>query len=325
MRLQTNRIQGRPRGSAMLMVLWGMMLMAMAVGGLVLYMRDGVLDDVDEAKAFQARLLAESGLALAFHPNLKKSDPLLRQQVSPLKRYEVKSTTEGSRVAINQIAAKADVHDSCRRLFILWGLDPEKSGILADSLKDWVDADDRVSPLGAEDGHYLLRGAPDFPINGPFGHLDEMLFVRGMPELARRKPDWRRYFTLYGDGLIDINEASAELLEIVCEVPRPQAEMGVLFRLGPDLLADTEDDELYEDYERFQEALGLSRWDFAKIEPRLTLNHPIRRVVSTGQAGDYRVSLTAIVGPGLHLIEEKHHRPARTSEEDELSRDPQSP
>ncbi len=293
----------------MLMVLWGMMIMAMAVGGLVLYMRRSVLEDVDAAKAFQARLLAESGIALAFHPNLKRNDPLLHQQVSDVKRYDVKVSTEGARIAINQIAMKESVQDICRRLFIVWGLNPEKSGILADSLKDWVDADDRVSPLGAEDEHYTLRGAPQFPANGPFRHLDELLFVRGMVDLARRKPDWRDYFTLHGDGLIDVNEASSEMLEVVCEVTRAQADAVVLLRRGPDTEANTEDDEPFEDFDDVQEALGLSNWDFEDIEPRLTMSHPIRRVVSKGRAGDFEVILTAIVGPGVNLLEEQHVSP----------------
>jgi hypothetical protein len=289
----------------MLMVLWGMMIMAMAVGGLILYMRRSVLEDVDDAKAFEARLLAESGLALAFHPSLKPNDPLLHQQVSSVKRYDVAVTTEGARIAINQIAAKPEVHDMCRRLFILWGIDPEKSGIVADSLKDWVDADDAVSPLGAEGEHYTLRGAVNFPGNAPFGHLDEMLFVRGMADVARWRPNWRDVFTLHGNGLIDVNQASSELLEVVCEVTRAQADALVLLRRGPDTLPRTEDDEPFTDFDLVQETLGLSRWDFEDIEPRLTLNHPIRRVTSTGQAGDFRVVLTAVVGGGVNVIEEE--------------------
>ncbi len=303
------------------MVLWGMMVMAMAVGGLILYMRRSVLEDVDAAKAFEARLLAESGLALAFHPGLEGNDPLLRQQVTSEKRYDVKVSTEGARIAINQIAANAQVHDLCRRLFILWGLDPEKSGVVADSLKDWVDADDRVSPLGAEDQHYTLRGAPEFPGNGPFAHLDEMLFVWGMADVARWRSNWREYFTLHGDGRIDVNQASSELLEVTCEVTRAQADLLVLLRRGPDALPSTEDDEPFEDFEAVQEALGISNWDFEDIEPRLTLQHPVRRVVSTGRAGDFQVILTAVVGPGVNQIEEERVSGSIGALAVELSRD----
>ncbi|MGY8689219.1 MAG: hypothetical protein ACKVHP_15970, partial [Verrucomicrobiales bacterium] len=59
-----------------------------------------------------------------------------------------------------------------------------------------------------------------------------------------------------------------------------------------------------------QDALGLSRWDFRDVEPRLTLMHPIRRVMSIGQAGDFRQALTAILGPGLDLIKEHQASPS---------------
>lgn len=289
----------------MLMVLWGIMIMGMAVGGLVLYMRRSVLEDVDAAKAFEARLLAESGVTLAFHPTIKRNDPLLHQQVSAVKRYDVSVTTEGSRIAVNQVATNPAVHEYCQKLFILWGLNPESAGIIADSLKDWIDADDEVSPLGAEDEHYTLRGALDFPRNRPFQHLDEMVFVRGMHEVARRKPNWKDSFTLYGNGLIDVNEASSEMLEVVCGVTRAETDALVLLRRGPDTIPHTEDDEPFTSMRDVGQALGMSRWDFADIVDRLTLAHPVKRVISTGRAGDFEVTLTAIVGPGVNVMEER--------------------
>ncbi len=312
------------RASAMLMVLWGMMIMAMAVGGLITYMRGSVLEDVDAAKAFEARLLAQSGIVLGLHPDIKKSDPLLRQQVSVLKRYEVKVSSLGARIAINQVAVNPNIRDYCRKLFILWALDPEKAGILTDSLVDWVDADDEISPLGAEEAHYTLRGAPQFPRNQGFRHLDEMLFVRGMHELARKKANWKDYFTLHGNGIIDVNEASAELLEVVCDVTRAQTDLLVLQRRGPDTIENTEDDEPYTEFSAVQEALGLSRWDFADVLPRLALSHPIRRVESTGHAGDASIRLIATVGPGINLIEEQQASPSG-SLAFELSRDEGAP
>ena len=309
MRMRLSRPRS-DRASAMLMVLWGMMIMAMAVGGLITYMRGSVLEDIDSAKAFEARLLAQSGVELGLHPDIKKNDPLLRQQVSAVKRYEVKVSTLGARLAINQIAVNENIRDSSRRLFILWGLDPEKAGILTDSLVDWVDADDEVSPLGAEEAHYTLRGAPQFPRNQGFRHVDEMLFVRGMHELARRKANWKDYFTLHGDGLIDVNEASSELLEVVCDVTRAQTDLLVLQRNGADTLENTEDDEPYTEFGSVQEALGLSKWDFEDVLPRLTLAHPIRRIESTGYAGDSAIRLIAIVGAGMNLISEEQASPS---------------
>lgn len=307
----------KQRGSAILMVLWGMMVMTMAVGGLIQYMRSGVLQDVQTSKEFQARLLAESGIALALHPKVGKNDPVLKQRVSSVRSYDVTLTTEGARIAINQIVTKEQIHNYCVKLFIIWGIDPEKSGIAADSLRDWVDADDSLSPFGAEGEFYALRGSPQYPRNIPFRHLDEMLFVRGMRDIAQRKPNWRDYFTLHGDGLIDVNEASSELIEIVCEVARPQADQLVLQRYGPDLVAGNEDDEPYDDLDDVEQILGISRWEFARVMPRLTLKHPIRRIVSRGQAGDLHKTITAIVGPGVRILEERQLAPPMEPEKEE--------
>lgn len=297
------------RGSAILMVMWGMMVMALAVGGLIHYMRSGVLEDVQASKEFQARLLAESGLVLASHAKVKKNDPILKQRVSHVRGYEVHVTTEGARIAVNQLAAKPELQEYCRRLFIIWGLDPEKAGVATDSLRDWIDTNDRLSPLGAESEYYTLRGSPQYPRNRPFQHIDEMLLVRGMREIAQRKWNWRDYFTLHGDGLIDVNVANSELLEVVCEVARPQADQLVLQRHGPDLIPGTEDDEPYTNMRELPEILGIASYEFRRIAPRLTLAHPIRRITSRGQAGDLSKTIIAIMGPGIHIVEERKLAP----------------
>ena len=91
----------------------------------------------------------------------------------------------------------------------------------------------------------------------------------------------------------------------------------MLQRYGPDLIAGNEDDEPYEDLDDVEEILGVSQWEFRDIEPRLTLKHPIQRVVSRGQAGDFHKAITAIVGPGLKIIQEHQLAPPIEPEEEE--------
>ncbi|NCF90894.1 MAG: hypothetical protein GWQ05_08035, partial [Verrucomicrobiaceae bacterium] len=110
----------------------------------------------------------------------------------------------------------------------------------------------------------------------------------------------------------------------VCDVTRAQTDLLVLQRRGPDTIENTEDDEPYTEFSAVQEALGLSRWDFADVLPRLALNHPIRRVESTGHAGNAAIRLIATVGPGINLIEEQRASPSG-SLAFELSRDEGAP
>lgn len=297
------------------MVLWGIMLMAMVIIGLIAYVRTGVGDDISANKEFHARMMAESGLVVGRHAQVGPYDPLLRQQLSQSRGYEVEVTTEGGRIAINQIAANSDIKEYCQRLFELWRLDAAQAATAADSLKDWVDPDDKVSVHGAEEEFYTIRGSPDYPKNAPFQHIDEMLLVRGMEEVSRRKSNWRDSFTLYGSGLIDVNEASAEMLEIVCQVPPDQAQRVVLERFGPDGVRGTKDDTPLTSFRPVREALSLNRDEFAKIVGRLTLKHPIRRIMSRGRAGDFVKTLLAIEGAGINLIREED-RNAVTWEKD---------
>lgn len=293
------------RGSSILMVLWGMMIMGMAVMGLIGYLRGHVLEEIEHSKAFEAHLLAESGLVLATHPAVQPHDPLLHTQVSAVKRYDVSITTEGARLAVNQLPQREFLVDACKRLFFLWGLDAEKAAVAAESLRDWIDGDDKEMPFGAEELYYMLRGRPDYPKNRPFRHLDEMLLVRGMEEVALLQPDWREFFTLQGDGTIDVNRAPSVLIEVVCDVPPELAYELIVKRSGPDLLEVTEDDTPFEDLDDVQEVLALEDREFAPLRERLTLQHPIRRIESTGRAGDFARVLTLITGPGVHVLEER--------------------
>ena len=81
-----------------------------------------------------------------------------------------------------------------------------------------MDADDTPRPQGAEKDYYQAHGFPDFPKNQGFSSLEEMLLVRGMDVVERAKPDWRNYFSIYGDGLIDLNNAPKEIIMAICNV-----------------------------------------------------------------------------------------------------------
>jgi hypothetical protein len=168
-----------------------------------------------------------------------------------------------------------------------------------------VDADDVERVRGAERDFYARRGWREHPANLGFRDLEEMRLVRGMELLAELHPDWKDAFTLYGDGTIDVNEASAELIEMVCQVDYEAAERLVQRRSGPDELDHTWDDVPYADMREVRELLGLGFGDFARIQPRMTLAHPVRRVESRGWAGDRSKVLVAILGGGHRELFER--------------------
>ena len=95
-----------------------------------------------------------------------------------------------------------------RRLLSILGL-PES---LADTLADWIDADDRPQPRnGAEDEYYLAQNPPYRAANRPLIDVGELALVRGYDAgvRARLAPF---VAALPGSTALNVNTAPAEVL-----------------------------------------------------------------------------------------------------------------
>jgi hypothetical protein len=205
---------------------------------------------------FQARLLAEAGLAVGVHPSIKPGDPLLRKRVSAMESYEVNITTEERRLNINALLTE-DKRPVLERLFEGWGLAPVDAETVVDCLMDWVDADDMKRLKGAEKQDYERMGFKDRPYNRPFQSLDEVALVKGMELVAEAQPRWRDAFTLWGSGQLDINEAPPQLIAIVAGIPVMQARALVSTRDGPDGIPHTKDDQPIQSVDEAMVLLGV--------------------------------------------------------------------
>lgn len=289
------------RGSSLLLVIWVIILMSFAVMGVVESLDRSVDEDVRAEKEFQAKMLAESGLVLAQHPAIKPWDPLLRQSLSAVRRYEVNITTEGARINVNHMG-NLELRRLARDLLVHWQMEQEMALRVTDCLADWIDGDDDERVYGAERAYYLLKGVPEYPKNRHFHTLDELLQVANFEEVVRLKPDWRNYFTTYGDGKIDVHEASAEMLHILLGIELDSAQTIVDERLGSDRLRNTEDDVRFKSVEQVRRLVGIRRSDFARVSPVLTLAHGVRRIESTGYFGNTAKTLVLITGQGNRVV-----------------------
>jgi len=281
-------------GSALLIVLWAIALMSFAVLGLVKFMEIGLTESASQSKNFRAMQLAESGLALGLHPQLEKEDSHLRQDLGSSESFAVTLKSEGARLNINFLLLnnkRSDLID----LFQSWKVNDGEIYKLADHLMDWVDQDSLKRLNGAENEDYTKLGFPGYPPNRPFQSLEEMELVPGMEFLAEARPDWKEYFTVWGDGKLDVNEAPAELIAVVCQVGSLPAEMFVNRRLGSDGEKGTSDDFEYTEMAQVRSALGLSESLFKTVESRITLKSNYRRIVSVGRIGNYERSLAVVV------------------------------
>ena len=82
------------------------------------------------------------------------------------------------------------------------------SDSLVDTFIDWIDNDQDKRPQGKEAYEKSVT-----PKNAPLNRLEELLMIDGYTPAMIEQLE--RYITIYGDGLINVNTASQEVLEAV--------------------------------------------------------------------------------------------------------------
>lgn len=282
------------QGSALIAVFW-----MIAVLGMVVYAGAKALDlDTTDGRLNRnrvyARRMAETGIEIGRHPSILPGDPLLHHDNGGGMGYDVEIVAEEARLNINVLLQRNDTV-LLQRVFRAWGLTPELSSALVDGLKDWVDADDNTSLNGAEERDYQRLGLDGMPFNRPFAQVDDMLLVRGMELLEQIRPDWREWFTVFGDGLIDVNDARPELISILAEVPMERIGPLLTLRAGPDGIRHTRDDVRLTSVQQFAQLLGIFQpLVVERLSGWVQFSGPIRRIESTGFMGSVHRRLILI-------------------------------
>lgn len=278
---------------ALMLVLAAFIIMSVCIIGLRDMLNESVKANGLAELQFQALHLAECGIAIGLHPQIKPGDPALKQEMGTDRGFEVNITSEGARIPVNYLTDQR-FRDIVYNLFIIWKIPPQEAETAVDSLADWVDTDNEPRTSGAEKDYYAGQGFPDFPRQQGFGSLDEMLLAKGMDAVERYKPDWRNYFSIQGDGLIDLTYAPAEILMAVGDVEETGAEGLIRERNGPDGVANTEDDKVLSTSQATQ-LMGMNSNSATSLTSLLTTDHLTRRVESTGRVGErtYKVIVIA--------------------------------
>ena len=240
--------QRRAPGSALLLVLWVIALLSfLIVTTLMISMQD--VEALSSRQVIsKAHQLAESGMAIACHVQIERGDPLLRKKVSAAESYEACVTSEESRLNINTLLTD-DHRAVLERHFKNWGLAPLEAESLVDVLMDCVDTDEFKRLKGAETADYKNQGVSYHPLNRPFRTLGELSEVPGMQQIRRMAPHWQEAFTVWGDGRLDLNEATPEGIAAAMDVPLMTAKNFTRHRDGPDGTPHTRDDMLADEME----------------------------------------------------------------------------
>jgi general secretion pathway protein K len=289
------RSSRHPRGLALVAVLWLIAVLGMAT---MIALRVISFDmEIATAKVHgsRARQFAEMGIAVGSNPIVKRTDPILHQADEAAGgNFDVKIISEGARFNINAIILRDD-KALLRDMFITWGLELDVAQAITDALADWIDADDDESLNGAEKAWYEEQGRFNQPFNRPFYHMDEVRLVRGMELVEAVRPDWKNWFTIWGGGKLDLNEAPAELIAAAANVSIDVAVQVPEAVCGPDGVRDTEDDVPFADKESALAILGVDVENRPDLVQRFTVNDTTTRIESTGIAGSAKRRISVIV------------------------------
>ena len=286
------------RGSALIAVFW-----MIAILGMVMFSGAKALQaDTEFTRMMRGRIFAkryaEMGLEVARHPAIQQDDPLLHFTSNDGGGYNVTLVAEEARLNVNHLVQTGD-KVLLRRLFTRWGFKPEFVAALCDGLKDWADADENVSLNGAEKREYEKMGFAGMPFNRPFKEVEEMLHVRGMEIVNAERPDWREWFTVFGDGRVDINDARPELISLLADVPMERVQPLLTFRAGRDGAMRTQDDQRLGSVPQVAQMLGVFHPQVvAQLTQWIQFAGPIRRIESVGSLGPLQRKLILITQGG---------------------------
>ncbi len=293
--MRTSRPRPSRDGSALVAVLWLIAILSLAAISAIRVVSFDVELATSQIHGFRARQLAEMGIAIGANPTVqKKTDPLLRQYSEETgEGFEVRLISEGGKFNINVLLLRSE-ELLLKGIFIDWGMTIDEAQALVDALIDWIDPNDDIQLNGAEKDWYLEQGRLNQPFNRPFYNIEEMRLVRGMDYLEALKPDWREWFTIWSSGQLDLNEAKAELIAAVFDIPLEVADEIPKIVSGPDGIRDTEDDKPFTDIRDALAVVGVDP-ENTTLTARVTVNEATTRIESIGSVAGARRKIVVIV------------------------------
>ena len=166
------------------------------------------------------------------------------------------------------------------------GVDATDVDVFIDSLRDWKDPDENHGLNGAESDFYLREYYPPYySKNGPLDHITELKLVQGFKENPSIYNVFAKNFTAISGGLINVNTASQQVIELLPGMDPLIAAEIVMYRAGPDGSIGTEDDMPY----RRPNDIG------AVLEPFGMDPGSIQQFLAT-ESATFEVEITAKIG-----------------------------
>ncbi len=206
------------------------------------------------------------------------------------------------------------------------------------SILDWQDPDDSANRMGAESADYLSRAYKYSAKNAPTVMVWELALVKDVDWSLLRGEDvngnmvldagreddgpasWPMddadgeldrglvdFFTVYGDGKVNLNTASVEVLSALPGIEPEAAREIVAFRAGSDSQPFTSDDQFLKSFEELGKIPGVTGMQLELLEQYGTFQSSHFRIVSQVlvRPGGRPYRLTGTVRrdeEGVHLV-----------------------
>lgn len=204
----------------------------------------------------------------------------------------------------------------------LVGVDSGQIPYISDAILDWIDPDDDPHINGAESEYYQGLTPSYNAKNGPLDDLSELLLVRGITDdmywgplstnhtaAAFQKLDHfgrpteapaypvglQDIFTPFSNGRININTASATVLQMIPGVDENIANQIIQMRAGPDGVDGTDDDTPFNNPGELVNA-GLNRLLVQQIMGFCDVRSSTFQVTVEAKIGDSHRRFHAILG-----------------------------
>lgn len=285
------------KGSALLLVLWAILFIAISVVAVLAIVQGDITEAVALNEQLMARMTASSGLALGLSPQVSPGDSLLKGNSDLGGKYEVNITSESSRLDINQIV-KSGQTDTFKRLLVGWGLSASDVSTVVDSLQDWASPDGTHRLHGAGEDYYEKLNVGTLPQDRTFSSVREFSIIKGMDVVAAKKPDWMDYFTAWSNSpRIDLNDAPVDLVAAACDISLLKAEDFVRHRT---VMKSAQDPQArrWTTISEPLALLGIAPGSRPDIESAVTVSGELWRIESQAWVGRQRAVLGLVVRRG---------------------------
>ncbi len=191
---------------------------------------------------------------------------------------------ESGRLALNAIVYKnGKINEEYYSMYVRLLDELGLPASLADTLADWIDADDSPRRDGAENADYYERSDPPYRTAGrPLASVGELYLVKGYgrEEVKRLRP----FVTVYTDGKININTAPLEVIEALSpEVTADLARNVISYRKGMPFQQTSE----------IRKVSGFEQLGF-NLQSRITVKSSTFRALLTARLGRARSLAEAV-------------------------------